>query len=73
MQVCRPLYEGAYTYRHGGLSDLSPLQMFFPPAMWKGGRSRGLSGLSIRSRADRDSVAIVRRINVSAPAHCLSY
>ena len=35
MQVCRPLYEGAYTYRHGGLSDLSPLQMFFPPAMWK--------------------------------------
>jgi hypothetical protein len=36
VQVYRPLDEGACTYRNGGLSDLRPLQMFFPPAMWKG-------------------------------------
>ena len=32
MQVYRPLYEEAYAYRHGGLFDLRPLQMFFTPA-----------------------------------------
>jgi hypothetical protein len=30
MQVYGPLYEGAYPYGHGGLSDLRPLQMVFP-------------------------------------------
>ena len=29
MQVYRPLYEGAYAYRNGGLFDLRPLHMFF--------------------------------------------
>jgi hypothetical protein len=32
----RPLYEGAYAYRNGGLFDLRPLHMFFEPAEWKG-------------------------------------
>ena len=36
MQVYRPLYEGAYAYRHGGLFDLRPLHMFFKPAEWNG-------------------------------------
>jgi hypothetical protein len=36
MQVYRPLYEGAYAYRNGGLFDLRPLHMFFEPAEWKG-------------------------------------
>jgi hypothetical protein len=36
MQVYRPLYEGAYAYRNGGLFDLRPLHMFFEPAQWKG-------------------------------------
>jgi hypothetical protein len=36
MQVYRPLYEGAYAYRSGGLFDLRPLHMFFEPAEWKG-------------------------------------
>lgn len=33
MQVYRPLYEGAYAYRHDGLFELRPPQMFFRPAM----------------------------------------
>ena len=36
IQVYRPLYEGAYAERHGGLFDLRPLRMFFEPAKWKG-------------------------------------
>jgi hypothetical protein len=36
MQVYRPLYEGSYAYRHGGLFDLRPLHMFYEPAEWKG-------------------------------------
>jgi hypothetical protein len=36
IQVYRPLYEEAYAYRHGGLFDLRPLQMFFEPAKWNG-------------------------------------
>jgi hypothetical protein len=37
MQVYRPLYEEAYAYRHGGLFDLRPLNMFFEPA-WRNGK-----------------------------------
>ena len=36
MQVYRPLYEEAYTYRNGGLFDLRPLHMFFEAAERKG-------------------------------------
>ena len=36
MQVYRPLYEEAYAYRHGGLFDLRPLDMFFRPAVRDG-------------------------------------
>jgi hypothetical protein len=32
MQLYRPLYEGSYAYRNGGLFDLRPLHMFFKPA-----------------------------------------
>jgi hypothetical protein len=32
MQVYRPLYEGSYAYRNGGLFDLRPLHMFFETA-----------------------------------------
>jgi hypothetical protein len=32
MQVYRPLYEGSYAYRNGGLFDLRPLRMFFESA-----------------------------------------
>ena len=37
MQVYRPLYEGAYAYRNGGMFDLRPLSMFYKPAKLKSG------------------------------------
>jgi len=36
MQVYRPLYEGAYAYRNGGMFDLRPLYMFYKPAVVNG-------------------------------------
>ena len=36
MQVYRPLYEGAYAYRNGGMFDLRPLYMFYKPAIVNG-------------------------------------
>ncbi|HYU11550.1 MAG TPA: DUF1653 domain-containing protein [Stellaceae bacterium] len=35
MQVYRPLYDG-YAYRHGGMFDLRPLDMFYAPATSNG-------------------------------------
>jgi hypothetical protein len=51
MQVCRPLYGGAYAYRNGGLFDLRPLQMFFEPGGVEGKNSAAVHE-DRRSRVD---------------------